>query len=140
MEQIFYRIESFNLCQFSMTEENYSKGKPVNVSSEIKFSYNKNHNILKNTLTVRLFQANLDILVMQIETYIRLKEETALSFTKCDVISIPKFLEMQSTSFGYGSLRGIMYLKTINTPLCNLILPPLNLQEMIKEDISIDLK
>ena len=53
-------------------------------------------------------------------------------------IVVPADFLAQCASFGHGALRGIMYLKTMNTPLEGIVLPPVVYGEMFKKPITFD--
>lgn len=138
MDNIKYRLEGFELTQYIMRQELFDNSREADVESEMSFSYNSERNILRNTLSVALSQDGNTFLSMQIDTFVSIVQESADIMIHDGTVTIPKILQCQAVSFGYGALRGIMYLKTVNTPLCTLVLPPLVVHSVIKSDISIE--
>lgn len=55
-------------------------------------------------------------------------------------ITIPKGFLRHITLHTIGTARGIMHCKTEATPMNQYILPPINLEEMIKEDVTFPLE
>ena len=68
---------------------------------------------------------------------VEIKDESAESIIKGNEITFAKEHLAQFASFGYGALRGVMYLKTINTPIDNVILPPLDLMDLFSTPLTI---
>ena len=77
------------------------------------------------------------MLTVQFATFIEIKKESADSMIKDNTITFKKEHLAQFASFGYGALRGVMYLKTINTPIANVILPPLELDNLFTNSLTI---
>ena len=73
---------------------------------------------------------------------VRIIEKVQSILTRINQVEIvfPADFLAQCASFGHGALRGIMYLKTMNTPLEGIVLPPVVYGEMFKKPISFDKK
>lgn len=134
-QECLYKIKNFDLPQFVMDLDTYDEKQDVDGRIQSSFAYNDNWHMLRGTVIVNFFQKENPILTMQIVTYIELEERSANSLKTDDSIRIPKKLLHQSASFGYGALRGIMYIKTMNTPMSGLILPPFDIGSVIKDDL-----
>jgi len=139
-QKCLYRIKEFDLPQFVMDLEAYDKSVDLDGRNQISYAYSEEWRMLKATVIVDFLQRGKSVLTMQICTYIELEEDTAKNLTSEKGVRVPKKLLCQAASFGYGALRGIMYLKTTNTPLDDLILPPFNVDEVIKDDLVFKLE
>ena len=87
-----------------------------------------------------LKQGPEEILAIEFATFVEIAEESLAMLVKDSVLTLTAGMQAQFASFGYGALRGVMYLKTINTPIESIIAPPLVLEEQFKEDIEIPFK
>ena len=79
-------------------------------------------------------------LKIQLCTFVVISEDTVTSLEKEGKIVIPADFLAQCASFGHGALRGIMYIKTMNTPLERIVLPPVLYSEMFKKPIIFNKK
>lgn len=138
--ECLYKIKDFDLPQFVMDLDVYDEGQDVDGKNQMSFAYNDDWRILRGTVVVKFYQSGKTILTMQIVTYVELEEQTVERLKDKDHIRIPKELLHQTASFGYGALRGIMYIKTMNTPFSHLILPPFNIEEAVKDDLTFKIR
>lgn len=140
MSNVQYQFIKMELTQFSPKWEMYSsENSAVGLETKFNFAFNKSEGVLKCTTILAFRQDNQDFLNSELQTFFKLKEESIKELTEENVIIIPKGLLCQFASLSYGSYRGIIYMKTINTDLSNMILPPMYIDEVIKEDIKISL-
>lgn len=138
MSNIQYKFIKMDLTQFSPEWERYdSSNISVGIEANFNFSYNKNEGILKCATSLIFIQENQPFLKSELQTFFEISKESIEELTSENVIILPKGLLCQFASLAYGSYRGVLYMKTINTALSNLILPPLYLDEVIKEDMKI---
>ena len=129
-----------DLTQFSPEWEKYdSSNDSVGIETNFNFSFNKTEGILKCATNLTFIQENQPFLKSELQTFYEISKESIAELTSEEVITIPKALLCQFASLAYGSFRGVIYMKTINTALCNLILPPMYLDEVIKDDMKIHL-
>ena len=138
MNNIQYRFIKMDLTQFSPEWDRYDSNNPmVGIETNFNFSYNKSERVLKCTTKLHFIQDNQIFLKSELQTFYEISKDSIEMLTNENVITIPKGLLCQFASLAYGSYRGVIYMKSINTALCNLILPPLYLDEVIKDDMKI---
>jgi len=141
MSNIQYKFIKMDLTRFSPEWEKYdSSNDSVGIETNFNFSFNKTERILKCATNLTFIQENQPFLKSELQTFYEITKESVEGLTSENVITIPRGLLCQFASLAYGSFRGIIHMKTINTDLCNLILPPLYLDEVIKGDMKIPLK
>ena len=129
-----------DLTQFSPEWDRYDAEDPsVGIETNFNFSFNKSEGILKCATNLTFIQNNQIFLKSELQTFFEILKESIDELTNENVITIPKGLLCQFASLAYGSFRGVVYMKTINTALSNLILPPMYLDEVIKDDMKIQL-
>lgn len=138
MSNIQYKFIKMDLTQFSPEWNRYdASNESVGIETNFNFSFNKKEGILKCATYLTFIQDNQVFLKSELQTFFEIKKESIKELTNGDVITIPKGLLCQFASLAYGSFRGVVYMKTINTDLSNLILPPLYLDEVIKDDMKV---
>lgn len=138
MSNIQYKFVKMDLTQFSPEWDRYhSSNDSVGIETNFNFSFNKTGGIVKCATYLTFIQDNQIFLKSELQTFFEIKKESIEELTNEDVITIPRPLLCQFASLAYGSFRGIIHIKTINTCLSNLILPPLYVEEVIREDMRI---
>lgn len=98
--------------------------------------------------TQNLFSCKLEILIQVVErpvikietqaTY-ELSEKTFLKLIDRDCFNMPVVDVSHFTSILYGATRGILVCKLENSPLRQIILPPINLHDVITHPLRIKL-
>ena len=135
---IRYKIGGFDLTQFVSAWDGLDGEKSFDVRSGIDFAYNFENNTIKVILNVDFLKKEKAVLKIQLCTFVIISEDTVLALEKDGKIVFPANFLAQCASFGHGALRGIMYLKTINTPLEGIILPPVVYGDVFKKSIAFD--
>lgn len=137
---IQYKFIKIDLTQFSPEWDKYDSENPsVGIETNFNFSFNKAEGVLRCTTSLHFIQEDQVFLNTELQTFYEISKESIEDLVSENVLTIPKILLCQFASLAYGSYRGVLYMKTINTPICNLILPPMYLNEVIKDDMKIQL-
>lgn len=140
MNNIQYKFVKMELTQFSPEWEKFdSSNGSVGIETDFNFSFNKTEGILRCITNLTFIQENHSFLKSELQTFYEIAKESIEKLTNENVITIPRGLLCQFASLAYGSFRGVIHMKTINTALCNLLLPPMYLDEVIKGDMKIQL-
>jgi hypothetical protein len=139
MDNIYYRITNFQLNQFATFEDKFQQSKEITINSNFGLAYNSGARTIRSTICIDFLQNEEMIMKVELSTFIEIKEESVNSLIKGNKLVLSPNLQIQFSSFGYGALRGIMYLKTINTPFANIILPPIEVSEMFKDPIEFEI-
>lgn len=129
-----------DLTQFSPQWELYdSSNASVGIETNFNFSFNKTEGILKCAINLTFIQESRPFLKSELQTFFEIAKDSIEELTGENDITIPKGLLCQFASLSYGSFRGVLHMRTINTELSNLILPPVYLNNVIKDDMKIQL-
>ena len=137
---IKYRIAGFDLTQFVPSWDGIEGCESFDIKTGVDFAYNFEQNVIKSILNVDFSYKEKTAIKIQLCTFVAISEDTVTSLEKDGKIVIPADFLAQCASFGHGALRGIMYLKTRNTPLEGIVLPPVVYGEMFKKPISFEKK
>lgn len=140
MGNIQYKFIKMDLTQFSPELERFdSSNESVGIETNFNFSFNKTERILKCVINLTFIQDNQPFLKCELQTFFEISKESIEELTSENLVVFPKGLLCQFASLAYGSFRGVIYMKTINTNISNLILPPMYLSEVIKGDMKVEL-
>lgn len=108
------------------------------IENSVQFSYNIEENIVAVHFTVIFKEENDVFLKIKIEcTFIVEPSDWKVITTKK---VLPKGFLRHITFQSVGALRGILFSKLEKTCYTNLILPPINVEDMIENDLSINIK
>ena len=126
-----------DLTQFSPELERFdSTNDSVGIETNFNFSFNKTEGIIKCVINLTFIQDDQPFLKSELQTFFEITKESIEGLTSENLVVFPKGLLCQFASLAYGSYRGVIYMKTINTELSNLILPPMYLSDVIKGDMK----
>lgn len=140
MDNIQYKFIKMDLTQFSPELERFdSSNDSVGIETNFNFSFNKTEGIMKCVINLTFIQDNQPFLKSELQTFFEISKDSIEGLTSENFVIFPKGLLCQFASLAYGSFRGVIYMKAINTELSNLILPPMYLSEVIKGDMKIEL-
>ena len=130
-DQIFYRFIKLELTQFAIFEsDNIDDKKPLELSSSFQFAYSYDDDVVCCATTVVITKGNSPILKAVLNSYFNIMSESVASMIEDDCVVLPTSLMTQFASLGYGSMRGVIYAKTMGTPLEKIILPPNDVQNI----------
>ena len=130
-DQIFYRFIKLELTQFAIFEsDNIDDEKPLELSSSFQFAYSYDDDVVCCATTVVITKGNSPIMKAELKSYFNIMSESVASMIEDDCVVLPTSLMTQFASLGYGSMRGIIYAKTMGTPLEKFILPPNDVQNI----------
>ena len=130
-ESVFYRFVKLDLVQFATFEADYTNDdEPLELSNSFQFLYSFDDDVVCCTTTVVISQDIRPLLKAELNSYFEIMSESVATMMKDDCIVLSKGLMTQFASLGYSSMRGVIYAKTMGTPLEKIILPPNDVQNI----------
>lgn len=140
--QINFRYSKIALEQFAIFSENGpTASDDSQLNTQIQFSYDNSSRMICCRVSVVLSDKDMPVLKADLDSYFEIQPESIASLTAANerIIFEPPHL-IQFASLCYGSLRGIIYAKTIQTPLCNFILPPIYFSDIMDKPFEVKLQ
>lgn len=140
MEQLYYKYAKMELEQFAMFEENLTPNVgEVQFQTQAQFSYDKMQDVLCSKVTVTISALQKPLLKATIHGYFTFRTDSIEQMRNEDgqLVFVPQIL-VQFTSLNYGSLRGVLFLKTQGTPLADYILPPMFFGQIIDKAFIVE--
>lgn len=107
-------------------------GQDVTIQSEFNFGINKDINDVFCTTKLSYVQDEKLLLTTEVVCFFAINEDGKNQIIKSGRLEV-SFLRYLAT-IATGTVRGIIHTKTENTSLNPIVLPPLNLVEVIKDD------
>ena len=128
-----YRIIQIKTQQFALFHEKYVNGEGVAVKAEYEF---KVHSTLCNVVCISSFnysQGENLLMTIQLDCTFAVSQEGFQQLQESRMIPVG-FLQYLAT-ICTGTARGVIHAKTEGTVLNTVVLPPINLLEIIKDDL-----
>ena len=131
---IRYRIKQIRTPQFAIFPENYIKEeKSVDIQATVNFYVHKSLGFIKCTIGIEYAQKNKVLLKIVVECVFELSPDAVEEITKTKVVKVDVLRYI--ATIAVGATRGVIAAKTENTELNNIVLPPINLVDLVKEDL-----
>lgn len=136
---IGFFIRKINTDQFAIVEDAYTDGAKTRISSSLNFGANAADSIVSVAVKCMFYQTETPFIIIEASCYFKIKPDNWGQFynTKTKKISLPKGFATHLALLTVGTARGILHTKTENTPYNRFYLPTINLNELVKEDISL---
>ena len=130
-----YKITSVQTPQFAVFPNKYTPGAKTEIQIDFGFLMNWDRLDVACLADIYYTQNNETVLYTKVKCGFCIEDESASELKKNDKIPAD-FLRYLAT-ITVGAARGIIAAKTENTPLYSEVLPPINLVNTIKDDITI---
>jgi hypothetical protein len=134
------KIINFNLLkiktdQYAVFEENFDLNGIIDLNTKLSFGLNQDDKVF---LVIPKYTFEIEgkpFMTIQISCFFKIEDRSWERFKKKKEIIFPKEFVTHMAMITVGTSRGILHSKTENTKFNELILPTLNVVEMIPEDI-----
>ena len=135
---IYYRFAGLELKQFATFEDGYVEdSREIAISCKFTFAYNFSQNIVCCSNSVSIAKEGNILVKADLDAYFALNPESVASISDADTVILPPELQAQFASLTYGTLRGVIFAKTLGTPLNKIVLPPNDVLEVMKTPLRI---
>lgn len=135
MNPIPYRISHIETKQFAFFPDQFVNGKEVNIAAQTEFAYKTDLSGIRNMLMIQYTQDEHLLLILQLNCFFEIAPEGITAIKGEGKIPVD-FLRYMAT-ISVGAARGVIHAKTEGSVLNPVVLSPINLVEMIKEDMPI---
>lgn len=135
-----FRIIGIKTKQFAVFESNFNREQPT-LDIDNRFSYGIDldprqfHCMISSTLS----QNMMPVIKIETEGVFQLGMDSIDSYLKDNVFEMPEPFVRYFTDMVYGAMRGILVCKLEDTQLSDVILPPVNWNDVIDRPLSISL-
>ncbi len=134
---ILYQFVKLDLTHFATFDENYAgDGGEVEISNQFQFAYDFENNLIRCTTSVAFNAATGTLLDAELSSYFLLDEQSAAALRDGEEVVMPPGFLAQLASLSYGSMRGVIYAKTMDSPLRKIVLPPNNVSSIFTSPLK----
>lgn len=135
-KEIYYRFSKMELTQFATFEDNYNEdASEIEISCKFTFAYNFEQNIVCCSNMVSFMKKEIPLLKANLDVYFSINPSSVSELTEDNAIILSPELQAQFASLAYGTMRGVIFTKTMGTTLNNIILPPNDVMSIIKRPV-----
>lgn len=135
-----YTIASMQVSQSVVIPERYSQGGNIQINNSFSFGIDVDKSVLLCKHKLALRKHGKDFADFILDTVFVISPDSLKNLEENGKLTIPEGFLVQCGSISYGSLRGIVLQDAKKKGLNNIIIPPLYVNEIIKEPMIIDLK
>ncbi len=139
MNRIPFRIAKIAIDDFSFDNQfKVCSDASIEIVSSFSFGVDMKESLIKCDSEYKYLLSEKEILLLKLSSFFEIEPEAFKDFynSKGDFSINKDFLRHMAT-ISVGAARGVIVSKSENTPIANVVLPPLNLMEAIKDDFII---
>lgn len=137
--QIEYRFIKNEIAQFALFDKNITNDlQEVQFQTETEFGYDKENRVLCCRITVTMMRQDDVLLKTELDSYFKLTEDSIVQLQSENRIVFDPVLLIQFASLCYGTLRGVLHVKTLGTVLNAFVLPPIYFQNIINKPFVVE--
>lgn len=138
--KIEYKIVSMSVEQTAVFADNFDNtSKESILNNSFSFGFDQDHHVLICLHDLVMQQNNKTFLMCQLKTFFEVSADSVSDMIENDKLLIPTSFLIQCASISYGSMRGVVLIKTKENGLVNIIIPPIYIGEIIKEPVIFEL-
>lgn len=137
-----FKLFQITTEEFATIEENLTHDGKVQLINQLSFAVDNDNLAIKCTLKVSFNIDKNAFLILQASCEFQIEPNAwnEMLNSKKQLLTIDKTFATHLALLTTGTLRGILHAKTENTIYNQYVLPTLNVNEMVPENIKIDLK
>lgn len=128
--------------QFALIQDVFDNSiNEVSISIGVRFGLDTDKKNIASFVKVQFEQEKKPFLVAEIANHFNINEDAWNSFLgDKDKLTLPKGFASHLLMLTVGTLRGVLHSKTENTEFNQFILPTINVIELIKDDVELDIE
>lgn len=137
---IGFALNKLNLDQFAIIENAYSEENDVGLVTGLQFAADSANKLIKCTVRISFEQEERPFLILVASNEFAVDKEAWSAYLDelGKVIVLPKKFMAHLAMLTVGTARGMLHVKTENTKFNRYFLPPINVAEMVSEDVRFD--
>lgn len=136
-----YKYRKINLEQFAvLTNGPVEADSEINIRTDIEFAYERENRLLTSKMTLTADNNSSQTLMKAVmSSFFEIAPESINEITyENGKLSFDPISLVQFASLNYGSLRGALYVKMADTPLKDLVIPPVYFHKIITSAFIIE--
>lgn len=140
-DQISFGLRKITTEQFAVIESAFDeKNDNIELITNLRFGFNIEKRMIIPLLLINFSQNKNPFLLLEIGCHFEIIQEHWSKLINKDnnEIRLPKSITLHLVMLSIGTLRGVLHAKTENTFFNRFIVPTINVNDLVKEDIIIN--
>lgn len=135
---IGFSLRKVTTEQFAIIETSFEESKQIQLKADLRFGINNENKAISTYFSINLLQEKVPFLILEIGCHFNISEDAWSEFLNADKSELifPKGFMSHLVMLTIGTARGVLHSKTENTPFNRFLLPTLNVNEMVLNDVS----
>jgi hypothetical protein len=135
---IGFSLKRLTTEQFAIIDSLYKDSDAIEMKTSVRFGLDSSKKMIAVFFNVSFFQNNAPFLILETASHFHVLDDSWNSFEdiKNSELTIPKNFISHLVMLSIGSTRGVLHAKTENTMFNKFLLPTINVNELIKEDVK----
>ncbi|MDI9882742.1 hypothetical protein [Flectobacillus longus] len=137
-----FKIQGIKTEQFATFDHAFSPSESTELETELQFKIDSSNKLIGVFLGVEFIQNQQVFLKIVVSCHFKIEGTTWETFQKKEekILTIPRSFTAHLAMITTGTTRGILFNKTETTIYSSYIIPTLNVDEMIPEDITFSIQ
>ena len=142
MKQIPFRIVDIKVEKFELTNTSFSYEEKVEVRTGFEFGVNVDKHVVQCRATYIYLQRSKELLNLVLTSFFDVKPEEFVGLLNDNSFIIEPYFSQYLATINVGAARGEIHARCEiqESPLANVILPPINLTQVLNSNIEIILQ
>ncbi|MEO9477123.1 MAG: hypothetical protein ABJG41_16375 [Cyclobacteriaceae bacterium] len=142
-DQLQYHFKFARLItqEFALVEQNFSQGEEINVETNLSWGVDAEKHVLGVGAKFMFEIKKQPFIIIKVEGQFIIDEASwsKIQLPESNELVVPKGFMAHLAMLVVGSTRGVLHAKLEQTPFNQLLIPTVNVQAIIKEDVHISL-
>lgn len=139
--EVGFALKQIVTKQFAVIEDAFVESCPVSMNVELRFSVNSENRIIDTSAIFKFLNNNLPFLLLEVGCFFEIKDSSWKQFMdEQGNICIPKDFIRYLAMHTVGTARGALHVKTENTKYNRFIVPPINVTEIVQDDLKVEIQ
>lgn len=137
-EIVTFSLKKIQTLQFALLKENCKNVSDTDIKAGLGFGLDKENRMMQVKFNVVFENEKLPFIIAEVACFFEIAPDSFAGFKLTDdgKIIIPCGLAKHLSVLTVGTARGVLHSKTENTEFNKFLLPTINVQEMISEDLT----
>lgn len=138
--KIQFTFSDIKTVEFASVPEVFIEDGDLTVESNFEFGLKEDIRRLLIKFNVFLKCNGQNMVILKVACYFDIEQKVFETFRKDNQIIIPKALLTHLAVLTVGTARGVFHVRIEKTKFSDIVLPTINITEMITGDLSFDIK
>ncbi len=142
-KMVSFRLRKITTEQFAIIESNFDgkSSSDINISTGLRFGVDVDKQMLSVSVLVNLSQCELQFIILEISCFFEILSEDWIEIYNKELNKVELGVDFARhiVMLTIGTIRGVLHSKTENTVFNKFFIPTLNVHDLVKEKIIIEL-